>query len=121
MSDLPAAASRAGGPASSAGRSFSEFRSGIDQRVLRVFHNKAIKRSLREQGKVNLELLWGRTVRALAEQEKRREEPVLEQADIHRAIVEGLPGEALYISCAIGFDSIRRHFHSSTSPPRRRD
>ena len=107
MSDLPAAASRAGGPASSAGRSFSEFRSGIDQRVLRVFHNKAIKRSLREQGKVNLELLWGRTVRALAEQEKRREEPVLEQADIHRAIVEGLPGEALYISCAMGFDSMQ--------------
>jgi putative toxin-antitoxin system antitoxin component (TIGR02293 family) len=75
--------------------------------VLRVFRSKAIKRSLREQGKVNLELLWGRTVRALAEQEKRREEPVLEPADIHRAIVEGLPGEALYISCAMGFDSMQ--------------
>jgi putative toxin-antitoxin system antitoxin component (TIGR02293 family) len=107
MSDLPAAGFRADRPASSAGRSFSEFRSGIDQRVLRVFHSKAIKRSLREQGKVNLELLWGRTARALAEQEKRREEPVLEQADIHRAIVEGLPGEALYISCAMGFDSMQ--------------
>jgi putative toxin-antitoxin system antitoxin component (TIGR02293 family) len=90
----------------SAGRSFTEFRSGIDQRVLQVFRNKAIRRSLKDQGKVNLSLLWIQTVRAL-EQQQLSTEPALAQADIHRAIVEGLPGESLYISSAMGFDSMQ--------------
>jgi putative toxin-antitoxin system antitoxin component (TIGR02293 family) len=93
-------------PARGTGRSFTEFRSGIDQRVLRVFRSKAIRRSLRDQGKVNLSLLWIQTVRAL-EQEALPMERALEQADIHRAIVEGLPGESLYISSAMGFDSMQ--------------
>jgi hypothetical protein len=106
MSELPIPTLFAPRAASSAGRSFTEFRSGIDQRVLRVFRSKAIKRSLKDHGKVNLSLLWIQTVRAL-EQEDPVKEPVLEQADIHRAIVEGLPGESLYISSAMGFDSMQ--------------
>jgi putative toxin-antitoxin system antitoxin component (TIGR02293 family) len=93
-------------PATGAGRSFTELRSGIDQRVLRVFRSKAIKRSLKDQSKVNLSLLWIQTVRAL-EQEQLPTEPALAQADIHRAIVAGLPGESLYISSAMGFDSMQ--------------
>lgn len=106
MSELPIPTLFAPRPASGAGRSFTEFRAGIDQRVLRVFRSKSIKRSLKDQGKVNLSLLWIQTVRAL-EQEDPVKEPVLEQADIHRAIVEGLPGESLYISSAMGFDSMQ--------------
>jgi Protein of unknown function (DUF2384) len=106
MSELPIPTLFAPRPASGAGRSFTEFRSGIDQRVLRVFRSKAIKRSLKDHGKVNLSLLWIQTVRAL-EQEDPVKEPVLEQADIHRAIVDGLPGESLYISSAMGFDSMQ--------------
>ena len=107
MSDLPAGGFRAGRPSSSTVRSFTEFRTGIDQRVLRVFNSKSIKRSLKEQGKVNLELLWGRTAKALTEQEHLPDALVMGQADIHRAIIEGLPGEALYISSAMGFDSMQ--------------
>jgi hypothetical protein len=93
-------------PVREAGRSFTEFRSGIDQRVLRVFRSKAIRRSLKDQAKVNLSLLWIQTMRALEKDDPGRE-PVLEQAEIHRAIVEGLPGESLYISSAMGFDSMQ--------------
>jgi hypothetical protein len=89
-----------------AGRSFTEFRSAIDQRVLRVFHSKAIRRSLENQAKVNLPLLWIQTVTAL-EQDVPPRGPLPEQADIHRAIVKGLPGESLYISSAMGFDSMQ--------------
>ncbi len=88
-----------------AGRSFTELRSGVDQRVLRVFRSKAIRRSLKDQAKVNLPLLWTQTVRAL-EQDDAPRGPALGQAEIHRAIVDGLPGESLYISSAMGFDSM---------------
>jgi putative toxin-antitoxin system antitoxin component (TIGR02293 family) len=73
--------------------------------VLRVFRSKTIRRSVRDQAKVNLSLLWQQTARALA-QNPPRNSPILEPADIHRAIVEGLPGESLYISSAMGFDSM---------------
>ena len=108
MSDLPGSGFRAGRPSSGTARSFTEFRTGIDVRVLRVFSSKSIKRSLKEQGKVNLELLWDRTAKALTlEEDNPQTSLVLGQADIHRAIVEGLPGEALYISSAMGFDSMQ--------------
>jgi uncharacterized protein (DUF2384 family) len=107
MTDLPAIATRARRPGSSPARSFTEFRTGIDQRVLRVFGSKTIKRALKEQGKVNLEILWDRTAKALTQEEGNLETVVMAQVDIHRAIIDGLPGEALYISSAMGFDSMQ--------------
>jgi putative toxin-antitoxin system antitoxin component (TIGR02293 family) len=88
-------------------RSFLEFRAAIDQRVLAVFASKAIQRSLREEGKVNLEVLWQRTAKVLAGLKQTAGTPALDQWDVHRSIVEGLPGEALYIASAMAFDSMQ--------------
>jgi hypothetical protein len=106
MSGLPTTAlvTRAASPR--AVRSYIEFRSGIDQRVLRVFASKALRRSLRDGGKVNLEVLWGHTAKALAAPQGRVDQPALKPSDIHRAIMQGLPGEALYVSSAMAFDSM---------------
>ena len=108
MSGLPTTAlvTRAASPR--AVRSYIEFRSGIDQRVLRVFASKALRRSLRDGGKVNLEVLWGHTAKALAAPQGRVDQPALKPSDIHRAIMQGLPGEALYVSSAMAFDSMGR-------------
>jgi uncharacterized protein (DUF2384 family) len=104
MSGLPSAALRTARPAPSPVRSYSEFRSGIDQRVLRVFGSKSIQRSLRESGKVNLLMLWDRTAKALSAPPSLQD--ALAPSDVHRAIVQGLPGEALYVSSAMAFDSM---------------
>jgi putative toxin-antitoxin system antitoxin component (TIGR02293 family) len=85
---------------------FAEFRAGIDQRVLEVFGNKNLKRSLRQTVKINFDDLWQRTVSALAEQEHIFKNPSLEQVQVHQSIVDGLPGEALYIAAAMAFDSL---------------
>jgi hypothetical protein len=34
------------------------------------------------------------------------DQPALKPSDIHRAIMQGLPGEALYVSSAMAFDSM---------------
>jgi putative toxin-antitoxin system antitoxin component (TIGR02293 family) len=88
-------------------RAFGEFRSGIDQRVLRVFGNTGLKRSLRQAVKINFDDLWERTVRAMSEQEDLFTNSSLEQMQVHQSIVDGLPGEALYIASAMAFDSLQ--------------
>jgi putative toxin-antitoxin system antitoxin component (TIGR02293 family) len=95
-------------PASArSGRSFLEFRAGIDQRVLSVFGSKGIQKTLRHGGKVNLATLWGQTIKVIAGLKQEARKPALEQWDIHRSIVAGLPGEALFISSAMAFDSMQ--------------
>jgi putative toxin-antitoxin system antitoxin component (TIGR02293 family) len=86
---------------------FGEFRSGIDQRVLEVFGNKSLKRSLRETVKINFDDLWERTAKAMEQQEDLFRDSSLEQLQVHQSIVDGLPGEALYIAAAMAFDSLQ--------------
>ena len=88
-------------------RAFGEFRSGVDQRVLRVFGNTGLKRSLRQVVKINFDDLWERTVKAMSEQEDPFTHSSLEQMQVHQSIVDGLPGEALYIASAMAFDSLQ--------------
>ena len=88
-------------------RAFGEFRAAVDQRVLRVFGNTGLKRSLRQVVKINFDDLWKRTVRAMSEQEDPFTNSSLEQMQVHQSIVDGLPGEALYIASAMAFDSLR--------------
>jgi putative toxin-antitoxin system antitoxin component (TIGR02293 family) len=106
MTGVPAAALTAHRPPRGLQRSYADFRAGVDQRVLRVFTSRALHRSLREGVKVNLALLWDRTATALAAPRRRSAEPALKPSDVHRAIVAGLPGEALYLSSAMAFDSM---------------
>jgi putative toxin-antitoxin system antitoxin component (TIGR02293 family) len=94
-------------PAASGAAAFVTFRAVIDQRVLQVFANKLIRRSLRDQIKLNLAALWERIARTLAEQQPPIDAPVPDQWDVHQAIVKGLAGEALYVSCAMAFDSMQ--------------
>ena len=84
-------------------------RSTVDHRVLRLFNSKGLKRNLREQAKVNFAVLWSLTVKALQEDRKTAVSAAatLQQLDIHQSIIEGLPGEALFISSAMAFDSMQ--------------
>jgi len=85
---------------------FADLKSSFDALVLRLFLSKTIRRMLREQTKMNLESVWARCVHEL---DVIAIDPKLEIADtleIHRKIVEGLPGEALFISSAMVFDSL---------------
>jgi uncharacterized protein (DUF2384 family) len=86
---------------------FGESRSRFDQLVLRVFASKGIRRNLREHHKANLTVLWAQTALVLAELKRTPGEEMMEQWDIHRSLVEGLPGESLYISSAMAFDSLQ--------------
>jgi putative toxin-antitoxin system antitoxin component (TIGR02293 family) len=81
----------------------------LDQQVLRLFNSKVIKRSLRDHGKINFAVLWSLTVKALQEDRQRAvlTELPLQQLDIHQSLIEGLPGEALFISSAMAFDSMQ--------------
>jgi putative toxin-antitoxin system antitoxin component (TIGR02293 family) len=84
-------------------------RSAIDHRVLRLFNSKGLKKNLRDQGKVNFAILWSLTVKAL-EGDRQTSAPAqapAQQLDIHQSIIEGLPGEALFISSAMAFDSMQ--------------
>jgi putative toxin-antitoxin system antitoxin component (TIGR02293 family) len=77
-----------------------------DTLVLWLFLNKTVRRVVRDQTKTNLESIWGETVRRLVDRESRPASPPLEPLEIHRMIVEGLPGEALFVSSAMAFDSM---------------
>jgi putative toxin-antitoxin system antitoxin component (TIGR02293 family) len=107
MNSLPMLKHAARHRSPSATRTFGEFRAHIDHRVLRIFDNKSLKRSLRQEVKINLDDLWERTARAIEQQERPLTGPMLEQLDIHQSIVDGLPGEALYIASAMAFDSLQ--------------
>jgi putative toxin-antitoxin system antitoxin component (TIGR02293 family) len=84
-------------------------RSLVDHRVLRLFNSKGLKRNLRDQGKVNFAVLWSLTVKALEEDRQTAVSAAasMQQLDIHQSIIEGLPGEALFISSAMAFDSMQ--------------
>ena len=89
----------------SAGRSFEALRTTYDTLVLWLFLNKALRRVVQDQTKTNLESLWDETVRKLLDKDMRHSR-ILEPLQIHQKIVEGLPGEALFVSSAMVFDSM---------------
>lgn len=90
----------------SAGPSFEAMRTGLDTLVLGLYFDRAVRRAVQHQAKTNLESLWSETVRKLLDEAMRHASPVLEPLEIHRKIVEGLPGEALFVSSAMAFDSM---------------
>ena len=96
----------AGAASPAAVRSFDAVRSAFDTRVLWLYFDRSVRRVVQHQTNTNLESLWSETVRKLLDRDTRRASPVLEPLEIHRKIVEGLPGEALFISSAMAFDSM---------------
>jgi putative toxin-antitoxin system antitoxin component (TIGR02293 family) len=93
-------------PSEGGGRSFEALRSMHDTLVLWLFLNKALRRVVQDQTKTNLGSLWEETVRKFLDKDLRHVARVLEPLQIHRKIVEGLPGEALFVSSAMAFDSM---------------
>jgi len=87
---------------------YPEFRSNIDRRLLKLFDSKSIHRVLRDQMKTNLDTIWEMTAQELkASGDGRAVRMAAQPLDVHHRIVEGLPGEALYISSAMAFDSLQ--------------
>lgn len=84
-------------------RPFERSRAQVDARVLRAFESVAIRRALLGP-KLSLQSLWDPTARILARTPYPRPTPSL---DVHQAIVDGLPGAAMFASAAMAFDSLQ--------------
>lgn len=85
------------------GASFSDWRNLFDALVLGLYSDAGLKRTVKGQLKTNLGSIWIETARKL---EQRAASPAVELLQIHRILVKGLPGEALFVSSAMVFDSI---------------
>jgi putative toxin-antitoxin system antitoxin component (TIGR02293 family) len=85
--------------------SFAEWRTIYDSLVLRLFWDRTLRRVVKEQSKTNLETLWVQAVRKL-ERDISASRQRFDPLEIHLRIVEGLPGEALFLSSAMLFDSM---------------
>jgi putative toxin-antitoxin system antitoxin component (TIGR02293 family) len=94
-------------PAVRSPRPYPEFRSDFDRRVLKLFGSKSIHRVLHDQAKTSLDTIWEKTAEELEGQGNGRKTRAAQPLDVHERIVEGLPGEALYISSAMAFDSLQ--------------
>jgi len=88
-------------------RAYPEFRANFDRRVLKLFGSKSIHRVLHDQSKTNLDTIWEKAAEELEGQGNGRKVRAAQPLDVHDRIVEGLPGEALYISSAMAFDSLQ--------------
>jgi hypothetical protein len=87
------------------GRSFADLRAAFDALVLTLLLDSVLRRAVQAQAKTNLETLWGETVRRF----RRNVSPAqrsMEPLEIHYQLVKGLPGEALFVSSAMAFDSM---------------
>jgi putative toxin-antitoxin system antitoxin component (TIGR02293 family) len=88
------------------GTSFEVVRTAYDSLVLSLFLNRALQRAVQDQTKTNLATLWSEIGRKLLNRNVHDPRSVLEPLEIHLKIVEGLPGEALFVSSAMAFDSM---------------
>ena len=83
------------------------YRHQLDAALLEVFSSKSLRRSLKIQQKLNLPELG---VRAFKEIETALRKPQsrsgLDDLSVHRRLVDGLPGQALFIAAALAFDTL---------------
>jgi putative toxin-antitoxin system antitoxin component (TIGR02293 family) len=85
------------------GASFAQRRSEVDARLLKVFDDPGILRTLTGRQKLDLPDLAERVTDAL--EGGRRAAPV-DALAVHRRLVKGLPGVALFVASALAFDSL---------------
>lgn len=86
-----------------AGVSFALRRSHLDARLLELFDDPSIRRTLRGRQKLDLSQL---AQRVSAELEDGRRITPVDALAVHRRLIKGLPGEALFVSSALAFDSL---------------
>ncbi|HEV2285384.1 MAG TPA: antitoxin Xre/MbcA/ParS toxin-binding domain-containing protein [Steroidobacteraceae bacterium] len=82
---------------------FAQRRSAVDARLLEVFDDPAIRRTLTGRQKLDLPDLAERVTAELGG--GRRTAPV-DALAVHRRLVKGLPGVALFVAAALAFDSL---------------
>ena len=83
---------------------FAVSKGRLDTRLLTLFRSKAIRRTLREQTKLNLGLIAARARLELATATPRGAS--LDGLRVHHQLVAGLPGQALFIAAALAFESL---------------
>ena len=92
-----------GSPPGGGGASFAQRRNEVDARLLKVFDDPGILRTLTGRQKLDLPDLAERVADAL--EGGRRTTPV-DALAVHRRLVKGLPGVALFVASALAFDSL---------------
>ncbi len=91
------------GSSTLAGASFAQRSGELDARLLKLFDDPSIRRTLSGRQKLDLPDLAQRVSADL--EEGRRIKPV-DALSVHRRLIEGLPGQALFVSSALAFDSL---------------
>jgi putative toxin-antitoxin system antitoxin component (TIGR02293 family) len=87
-------------------RSFADLRATFDAVVLALLLDNALRKAVKAQPKTNLESLWDETVRRFGHGHAPTAHHSIEPLEIHHQLVKGLPGEALFVSSAMAFDSM---------------
>jgi len=82
---------------------FALQRSDVDARLLKLFDDPAIRRTLSGRQKLDLPDL---AQRVSAELGAGRRPAPLDALSVHRRLVKGLPGVALFVAAALAFDSL---------------
>jgi putative toxin-antitoxin system antitoxin component (TIGR02293 family) len=90
-------------PPGEAGSAFALRRSEVDARLLKLFDDPAIQRTLTGRQKLDLPDLAQRVSAQLGS--ARRPAP-LDALSVHRRLVKGLPGVALFVASALAFESL---------------
>ena len=88
------------------GCSYADLRASFDALVLTLLFDAALRRVVKAQPKTNLESLWDETVRRFGRDHPPSVHRIMEPLEIHDQLVKGLPGEALFVSSAMAFDSM---------------
>lgn len=88
------------------GRSFADLRASFDALVLALLLDAALRKAVKAQPKTNLESLWGETARRFGHGYTTPALRAMAPLEIHDQLVKGLPGEALFVSSAMAFDSM---------------
>ena len=88
------------------GGSYADLRASFDALVLTLLFDAALRRVVKAQPKTNLESLWEETVRRFGQGKSPLAHRIMEPLEIHDRLVKGLPGEALFVSSAMAFDSM---------------
>jgi putative toxin-antitoxin system antitoxin component (TIGR02293 family) len=88
------------------GRSFADLRASFDALVLAVLLDAVLRKAVKSQPKTNLDSLWNETVRRFGRRHATPAHRAIAPLEIHDQLVKGLPGEALFVSAAMAFDSM---------------
>ena len=87
---------------------FAVSQAALDARLLGVYASKSLRRTLRGAVKLNLPALAARATEELADSASGADVKLhADPMTIHERLVRGLPGQALFVSSALAFESLQ--------------